>query len=106
VQLHKLPFEFACLKRSLNPMKNGGNSRFSKVLTLIVVGVWAALALGFGPSSPSSWLLVTSTAFVFLLVGRMWGVEVDYWTTQLNPVTISFGDGGDGSADNTKEENE
>jgi hypothetical protein len=85
-------------------MKNGGNSRFSKVLTLIVVAVWAALALGFGPESPSTWLLVTSTAFVFLLVGRMWGVEVDYWTTQLNPVTISFGDAGDdNNTDDTDE---
>jgi len=103
MRLQRVPFEIACLTRSLNPMKNGGNSRFGKALTLIVVGVWAALALGFGPDSPSTWLLVTSTAFVFLLVGRMWGVEVDYWTTQLNPVTISFGDSG---GDDTEDSNE
>lgn len=84
--------ETRCLIRGLNPMKNGPTKPFEKLLTLILVGVWAALTLGLAPTDPPTWLLVSSTAFVFVLIGRLWGVEVDYWLDSLNPITISLGD--------------
>jgi len=71
-------------------MHNGPTKPFEKLLTLILVGVWAVLALGI--QSTPTWLLVSLTAFVFSLVGRLWGVEVDYWLDTLNPITISLGD--------------
>jgi len=71
-------------------MHNGPTKPFEKLLTLILVGVWAVLALGI--QSTPTWLLVSLTAFVFSLVGRLWGVEVDYWLETLNPITISLGD--------------
>jgi hypothetical protein len=86
----------------MNPMKNGPTKPFEKLLTLILVGVWAALALGV--ASAPMWLLVSSTAFVFALIGRLWGVEANYWVSQINPVTISFGGGGgNNNEDNTNE---
>jgi hypothetical protein len=71
-------------------MRNGPTRPFEKLLTLVLVGVWATLALGI--QSTPTWLLVSLTAFVFVLVGRLWGVEVNYWLDTLNPITIRLGD--------------
>lgn len=71
-------------------MQNGPIRPFEKLLTLILVGVWAVLALGI--QSTPTWLLISLTAFVFALVGRLWGVEVNHWLDTLNPITISLGD--------------
>jgi hypothetical protein len=72
-------------------MKNGPNRPFVKLVTLILVGVWAVLVLDVTPAEPSMWLLMTFTAFIFSLVGRMWGVEADHWLGKINPITISLG---------------
>jgi hypothetical protein len=85
-------------------MRNGPIEPFEKLLTLILVGVWCLTALGI--QSTPTWLLVSLTAFVFALVGRLWGVEVNHWISQINPVTISFGGGGDGNNNNNEDSNE
>lgn len=71
-------------------MQNGPNGWFRKLLTLILVGVWAILSLGL-VQKPSTLIMTGLTAFVFLLVGRLWGVEAEHWLGVLNPVTINFG---------------
>jgi len=92
--LRRVKFETRCLARGVNPMKNGPNQPFEKLLTLILVAVWAVLALG-GTTQPPDWLLVSLTGFVFALVGRLWGIEADYWLSRLNPIEVRLG-GDDG----------
>ena len=72
-------------------MATGGvNGWFRKLITLILVSVWSVLALGLA-EQPSHLVMVSLTAFVFLLIGRMWGVEADRIVSSLNPITIDFG---------------
>jgi len=73
-------------------MQNGPIKPTAKVVTLALVGVWAALVLDLTGAEPQTWLLMSFTAFIFSLVGRMWGLEADYWLQKLNPITISLGD--------------
>ena len=73
-------------------MVNGGNSPTAKLALLLVLGVWALLVLDLTAATPSMWLTVTLTAFVFALVGRLWRIEVNYWLDMLNPITIQLGD--------------
>lgn len=73
-------------------MKNGPIKPTAKVITLLLVGVWAVLVLELTTADPPMWLLMPYTAFIFTLVGRMWGLEADYWLSKINPITISLGD--------------
>ncbi|WP_235920773.1 hypothetical protein [Natronorubrum halalkaliphilum] len=62
--------------------------------TLILFGVWAAIVLGpmfFPEAEPPPWeLQLGTTAVAFLVLGRMWDIEVE---RVLDGVTIST-DGG------------
>jgi len=71
-------------------MVNGANPRFKKVVALILIGVWGTLILGLAPREPSQFLTVGLTAFVFLLVGRMWGIEAGFFD-RFRPITIDWG---------------
>jgi hypothetical protein len=73
-------------------MQNGPIKPTVKVITLALVAVWAILVLEVTAADPPMWLLMSYTAFIFLLVGRMWGLEADYWLSKLNPITISLGE--------------
>jgi len=87
----RLRVELWAFKRAVNPMATGGvNGWYRKLITLILVGVWSVLALGLA-EQPSQLVMVSLTAFVFLLVGRLWGVEADRIISTLNPITIDFG---------------
>lgn len=72
-------------------MQNGPIKPTAKVITLVLVGVWAVLVLEVTTADPPMWLLMSFTAFIFTLVGRMWGLEADYWLSKINPITISWG---------------
>lgn len=91
----RIVFELACLWRALNPMKNGPNGIVRKVSTLALVGVWVAVTLGLSPRDPGEAFLLGLTAFVFALVGRMWGIEARHWLDRLSPITVNFGDNND-----------
>jgi len=73
-------------------MRNGPNSPVAKVLVLGLFGVWALLVLDLTTADPSTAVIVFLTAFLFSLIGRMWGLEVDEWMRQLNTITIMLGD--------------
>jgi hypothetical protein len=88
----RLAFEAWCLGRILNPMTNGGVSRLAKAVLLFLMGVWAVLVLDLTTAQPPSWLLISLTALLFAIVGRLWRIEADHWLSVLNPITINFGD--------------
>lgn len=90
--LQRLRLEVHCLATAVNPMEVGVNGWFRKLLTLILVGVWAILVLDLSAAQPSQLTVVLLTAFVFLIIGRMWGVEAEFWLDKLNPITITLGD--------------
>jgi hypothetical protein len=89
--VQRVVFELHCLGRILNPMKNGGVSRFAKVVLLILLAVWTILVLDLTAANPSQWLVISLTALIFAIVGRLWRIEANHWLRQLNPVTIEFG---------------
>jgi hypothetical protein len=71
----RLKFEARCLRRAV--LIHEGNNNARKGVLMVLLGVWAALTLGVstGPDVPG-WVYTSLTAFVFLLAGRMWGIEV------------------------------
>jgi len=71
----RMKFEAYCLRRAV--LIHEGNNNARKGVLMVLLGVWAALTLGIstGPDVPG-WLYTSLTAFVFLLAGRMWGIEV------------------------------
>lgn len=71
----RLQFEAHCFRRAI--LIHEGNNNARKGVLMVLLGVWAALTLGVsaGPEVPN-WLYTSLTAFVFLLAGRMWGIEV------------------------------
>jgi len=92
VSTHQLKFEVWCLRRVLNPMKNGGNSRFAKVAYLAFVVVWGLLVLDITTADPPVWLLISLTALLGIILGKMWDVEVQYWLDRFDTVTIRLGE--------------
>lgn len=67
------------------------NDSFERtVATLVLFGVWASIVLGpmFVPDAePPAWELQTATtAVAFLVLGRMWNIDVE---RVLNRVTIA-----------------
>lgn len=72
-------------------MRNGGVSRFAKAVLLILLGVWSVLVLDLTAADPSHWLVVSLTALIFGIVGRLWRIEADYWLSKINPITIRLG---------------
>jgi hypothetical protein len=73
-------------------MRNGPNSPVAKVLVLGLFGVWALLVLDLTTADPSTAVIVFLTAFLFSLIGRMWGLEVDEWLDRVWVVTIDWRD--------------
>jgi len=73
-------------------MRNGPNSPVAKILVLGLFGVWSALVLDLTAANPSTATVVLLTAFLFALIGRMWGVEVDAWLSKFGSVTIVWSD--------------
>ncbi|AFZ73022.1 hypothetical protein [Natronobacterium gregoryi] len=62
------------------------------VATLVLFGVWATIVLGpmfLEVDPPASRIRLTTTAVVFLVLGRMWGIDFEQ---VLDCVTISIGD--------------
>lgn len=81
-----------CLGRILNPMRNGGVSKFAKAVLVVLLGVWTVLVLDLTSASTPPWLLVPLTALIFSIVGRLWRIEAQHWLDKLQPITIDFGD--------------
>jgi hypothetical protein len=73
-------------------MRNGPNSPVAKVLVLGLFGVWALLVLDLTTADPPTAVVVFLTAFLFSLIGRMWGLEVDEWLDRAWVITIDWRD--------------
>ena len=73
-------------------MRNGPNSPVAKVLVLGLCGVWALLVLDLTTADPPTAVVVFLTAFLFGLIGRMWGLEVDEWLDRAWVITIDWRD--------------
>ncbi|KDE59809.1 hypothetical protein EL22_16920 [Halostagnicola sp. A56] len=88
--LYRAKIELVCLGRTLMPDKE---THERTIATIVLFGVWAAIVLGpmFFGARPAPWeLQLGTTAVVFLVIGRMWDLEVE---RVLDGITIST-DGG------------
>ena len=70
--------ELICLWRALMPHED--NDAIPKIIALILVGLWSAITLaltleGVDAVAPPYYGLFS--ALVFLLVGRLWNIEVE-----------------------------
>ena len=99
--LYRAKIELICLGRTLMP---DDDSFERTIATLILFGVWATMVVGpmFYPSAePPAWeLQLGITAVAFLVLGRMWDIEVE---RVLDGVTIST-DGGQPRDDDRDED--
>ncbi|WP_218836334.1 hypothetical protein [Halorarum salinum] len=71
-----------------------GDTTVRALITLGLMATWMLATLGpaFGVSEPiSQQVHVPLTALVFLLVGHLWGLEVNKVLSALDGVTISTG---------------
>lgn len=77
---HRAELELRCLVRALIPMPEDNGRKAAKAVALILVAVWSittlALTLEQVPAvaPPHYWAF---TAVVFLLIGRLWNLEVE-----------------------------
>lgn len=63
----------------------GKQTRTTAIATIALVGIWGMMVLGVEFSHPhisfqydaGAAILISTTALVFAILGRMWGVEVD-----------------------------
>ncbi|WP_237076827.1 hypothetical protein [Natrialba magadii] len=67
------------------------------VATLFLFGVWAAVVLGpmfvIRAEPAPDWLVIGTTSIVWLVIGRMWGLEVDRVVNAVTNIRVST-DGG------------
>ena len=97
--LYRAKIELVCLGRTLMPDEE---TLERTIATIVLFGVWAAVVLGpmfFDANPPPGELQVGITAFAFLVLGRMWNLEVE---RVLNGITIST-DGGQPRDDDREE---
>jgi hypothetical protein len=76
--LERAKIELICLGRTLMPHED--NDAIPKIIALILVGLWSAITLaltleGVDAVAPPYYGLFS--ALVFLLVGRLWNIEVE-----------------------------
>ena len=93
----RLRAEAVCLGRALMPDEE---TYVRTIVTLVLLFVWAIALLGpaFDVSRPiNTHVLLGMTALVFLLVGHLWGLEVEKVLGALDGVSLQVdkGDGGD-----------
>ncbi|WP_254766519.1 hypothetical protein [Salinilacihabitans rarus] len=86
--MDRAKIELVCLGRALMP---DDESLDRTVATLTLFAVWAGIVLGpmFTHADPPRYEIVVGvTSVVFLILGRMWGIEVE---RILDGITISAG---------------
>jgi len=91
--MNRVAFEAWCLLHALLPMDSGAISLFQKLITVLLMGVWVSLVLELTAANPPDWLLLSLTALMFSIIGRMWGIEAEYWLNRFSNVTIEFNRG-------------
>ena len=52
-------------------------SWFRKVVTLTLLLVWVALTMELTPTEPDQWMMYSLTALLFLIIGRMWDLQLE-----------------------------
>lgn len=73
----RLALELLAIQRTFRPVPSNNDAR--KYLSSILVLTWAVLTVGFAAGvfgNPSVVFYGPLTAFVWALIGRMWGLEV------------------------------
>jgi len=91
----RLRSEAICLGRALMP---DGRTYVRTIVTLVLLAVWVIATLGpaFNASDPiNSTVHVGLTALVFLLVGHLWGLEVNKVLSGFDGVTVHVEQGAD-----------
>jgi len=59
-------------------MSDDSSSRwFAKLMAGALFGVWTILVLDITSVQPPDWLLMPMTALLFLIIGRLWNIEVE-----------------------------
>jgi hypothetical protein len=59
-------------------MSDDSSSRwFAKLMAGALFIVWTILVLDITSVQPPDWLLMPMTALVFLIIGRLWNIEVE-----------------------------
>lgn len=76
--MDRTKIELRCLLRALFPMpEESSMSWFRKVVTLTVLLVWVALTMEITPAEPDQWMMYSLTALLFLIIGRMWDIQLE-----------------------------
>lgn len=52
-------------------------SWFRKLVTLTLLLVWVVLTTGLTPTEPDQWVMYALTALLFLIIGRMWDLQLE-----------------------------
>ena len=57
--------------------EESSSSWFRKVVTLTLLLVWVALTIEITPAEPDQWMMYSLTALLFLIIGRMWDLQLE-----------------------------
>jgi hypothetical protein len=69
--------ETRCLLQALIPMTDDDPPRwFAKTMALILMVVWIATIFDLGPSTAPRYVEYGMTALLFLIIGRLWRLEI------------------------------
>lgn len=83
LHIHQRPMdrtkiELRCLLRALIPMpEESPASWFRKLVTLALLLVWVVLTMELTAAEPDQWLMYALTALLFLIIGRMWDLQLE-----------------------------
>ncbi|AXR80799.1 hypothetical protein [Natrarchaeobaculum sulfurireducens] len=76
--LYRTKAEAIAFTRALIPMPEDDADRwFRKLMVIALFAVWTVLALEIGGTQPDKWLMYSLTGILFLIVGRMWDIELE-----------------------------
>ena len=76
--MYRTKIELRCLLRALIPMlEDSPGSWFRKLVTLTLLLVWVVLTMDLTPTEPDQWVMYALTALLFLIIGRMWDLQLE-----------------------------
>lgn len=76
--MYRTKIELRCLLRALIPMlEDSPGSWFRKLVTLTLLLVWVVLTMDLTSTEPDQWVMYALTALLFLIIGRMWDLQLE-----------------------------
>ena len=67
-------------------------SWFRKLVTLTLLLVWVVLTIGLTPAEPDQWVMYALTALLFLIIGRMWDLQLEKFDIPGLSISTSLSD--------------